>query len=186
MNSQHFFPMAKPVTVIGENACVYGIASFYVKDYRGCYVYLLGHKVGWPIEQILLNDSLLINDSDWEDIFLYNMKCVRGYDTNKGLILKRNSVGELKRFTKGEIELGLPICGEAYIYTTISGFEADFFSCQIVDVFAFDNYGMQFEILIDDKRLFDTFGGGVQGMSGSLILQNERPVSYTHLRAHET
>ncbi len=73
--------------------------------------------------------------------------------------------------------------GGAYILTTIDGTKVERFSIEITKVRrqnAADSKGLEFEVT--DKKLLETCGGIVQGMSGSPIIQNNRIVgAVTHV-----
>lgn len=72
--------------------------------------------------------------------------------------------------------------GKAQIYTTI-GEEADFYDIEIIRAMPQSKQSDKSMVLrVTDKRLLDTTGGIIQGMSGSPIIQNGRLVgAVTHV-----
>lgn len=72
--------------------------------------------------------------------------------------------------------------GQAYIYTTIYGKEADKYNISIVKVDKSSKDNKNFIIKVDDERLLEKTGGIVQGMSGSPIVQNGKLIgAVTHV-----
>ena len=73
--------------------------------------------------------------------------------------------------------------GKAYVYTTIGGDEPDLYEIQIIKSGADGNPKEKgLLISVTDRRLLETTGGIVQGMSGSPILQNGKLVgAVTHV-----
>lgn len=76
------------------------------------------------------------------------------------------------------------ICkGDAYILTTVKGTDVQKFKIKITRVRrqrSADSKGLEFQVT--DRRLLETCGGIVQGMSGSPIIQNNRLVGVvTHV-----
>ncbi len=70
--------------------------------------------------------------------------------------------------------------GSAYILTTVNGEQPDYYSCKIKVRNMNDTQSLLIEVT--DKRLLDTTGGIVQGMSGSPIIQNGKLVgAVTHV-----
>lgn len=73
--------------------------------------------------------------------------------------------------------------GEAYILTTIDGTEVERFSIDITKVHrqrSVESKGLEF--VVTDKKLLESSGGIVQGMSGSPIIQNNRIIgAVTHV-----
>lgn len=73
--------------------------------------------------------------------------------------------------------------GDAYILTTIDGTEVEKFKIEITKVHhqsSAHSKGLEFRVT--DKKLLETCGGIVQGMSGSPIIQNNRIVgAVTHV-----
>ena len=63
--------------------------------------------------------------------------------------------------------------GEAKIYTTISGSAPEWYDVRITDI-SYDNIAVTKNMVIEitDKRLLESTGGIIQGMSGSPIVQN--------------
>lgn len=77
--------------------------------------------------------------------------------------------------------------GEAYILTTIDGTKVERFAIEITKVRrqrSVEGKGLEFEVT--DKKLLESSGGIVQGMSGSPIIQNDRLVgAVTHVFVNE-
>ncbi len=90
-----------------------------------------------------------------------------------------NITGELD--VKNRVEIGKASIGGAEIYTTISGENPVKYSINIIksdDLLSTKNL----VIKVTDKRLLETTGGIVQGMSGSPIVQNGKIVgAVTHV-----
>ncbi len=113
-------------------------------------------------------------------------------ENNTGTISKNYSSGvfgqigdrfDLSKFEK--IKTGQAKIGDAEIYTTIDGNTPKKYSISIVKC---ENAHMtkNFVIKVNDKRLLDTTGGIVQGMSGSPIIQSGKLVgAVTHVFIHD-
>ena len=73
--------------------------------------------------------------------------------------------------------------GNANLYTTIDGGEAQYYSIEITRIVNLDsNSNENFVIKITDEKLLNYCGGIVQGMSGSPIIQNNKLVgAVTHV-----
>ena len=73
--------------------------------------------------------------------------------------------------------------GAAYIYTTINGMEPQKYEIQIIKANNQNSPSEKSMVLrVVDKRLLDTTGGIVQGMSGSPIIQNGKLIgAVTHV-----
>ncbi|MDE6605697.1 MAG: SpoIVB peptidase [Clostridia bacterium] len=73
--------------------------------------------------------------------------------------------------------------GTAYIYTTINGMEPQKYEIQIIKANNQNSPSEKSMVLrVVDKRLLDTTGGIVQGMSGSPIIQNGKLIgAVTHV-----
>ena len=116
----------------------------------------------------------------------------------RGVILKNNEIATIDRNTEcgiygtltsgfdsknlPEIEIGEGKMGDAYIYTTINGTAPEKYSISIVKVDNLLSDTKNYVIKITDKRLLDTTGGIVQGMSGSPIVQDGKLVgAVTHV-----
>jgi stage IV sporulation protein B len=109
-------------------------------------------------------------------------------DNNTGIINKNYECGVFgeigDRFDLSKLEkikTGQARIGDAEIYTTINGKTPERYSISIVKC---ENAQMtkNFVIKVNDKRLLDTTGGIVQGMSGSPIIQNDKIVgAVTHV-----
>lgn len=81
-----------------------------------------------------------------------------------------------------EIEVGEGKMGDAYIYTTINGKEPEKYTVSIVKADNLLSDTKNYVIKITDKRLLETTGGIVQGMSGSPIVQNGKLIgAVTHV-----
>lgn len=82
---------------------------------------------------------------------------------------------------KEKIEIGEPVMGDAYIYTTVFGSEPKKYSISIIKK-ELDKGNKNLVIKITDKELLEVTGGIVQGMSGSPIVQNGKLVgAVTHV-----
>lgn len=110
---------------------------------------------------------------------------VRGFE--KGIISKNteNGVyGKLNKIDKSKlttITTGEAKAGNAYILTTIEGFEPKKYSISIVKCDE-DERIKNYVIKVTDENLLKTTGGIVQGMSGSPIIQNNKLVgAVTHV-----
>ncbi len=116
----------------------------------------------------------------------------------KGVFLKEKKLGVIDKnadngifgnLNKGceclglmEIELGEGRIGEASIYTTIDGVAPKEYSISIVKTDTRAGNLKNFVIKINDKRLIETTGGIVQGMSGSPIVQDGKLIgAITHV-----
>ena len=62
--------------------------------------------------------------------------------------------------------------GKAYIYTTVFGTTPQKYEAEIIKIYSDSGKTKNFMIKVTDKKLLETTGGIVQGMSGSPILQN--------------
>jgi stage IV sporulation protein B len=72
--------------------------------------------------------------------------------------------------------------GDAYIYSTISGFTPQKYEISIVKVDEGNKQNKNFVVKIKDKTLIDQTGGIVQGMSGSPIMQDGKLIgALTHV-----
>ena len=73
--------------------------------------------------------------------------------------------------------------GTAYIYTTIDGMKPQKYEIQIIKANNQNSPSEKSMVLrVVDKRLLDTTGGIVQGMSGSPIIQNGKLIgAVTHV-----
>lgn len=72
--------------------------------------------------------------------------------------------------------------GDAYIYSTISGFEPQKYDISIVKVDENNKQNKNFVVKIKDEELLAVTGGIVQGMSGSPIIQNGKIIgALTHV-----
>ncbi|MBQ8426611.1 MAG: SpoIVB peptidase [Clostridia bacterium] len=80
-----------------------------------------------------------------------------------------------------EVGIGEARMGDAQIYSTISGNSPEKYDITIIKT-DYGNQSKNFVIKINDKKLLDTTGGIVQGMSGSPILQDGKLVgAVTHV-----
>lgn len=73
--------------------------------------------------------------------------------------------------------------GKAYLYTTVKGSDPKKYEIEITSVCnKSEDTNRSFTLRITDKRLLDTTGGIVQGMSGSPIIQNNKIIgALTHV-----
>jgi stage IV sporulation protein B len=72
--------------------------------------------------------------------------------------------------------------GDAYIYSTISGFTPQKYEISIVKVDEGNKQNKNFVVKIKDKELIEQTGGIVQGMSGSPIMQDGKLIgALTHV-----
>lgn len=72
--------------------------------------------------------------------------------------------------------------GTAYIYSTVYGKEPEMYKISIVKVDKSNKDNRNFVIKVEDKKLLETTGGIVQGMSGSPIVQNGKLIgAVTHV-----
>ena len=116
----------------------------------------------------------------------------------RGVILKNNEIATIDRNTEcgiygtltsgfdskklNKIEIGEGKMGDAFIYTTINGTAPEKYSISIVKAENVLSDTKNYVIKITDKRLLDTTGGIVQGMSGSPIVQDGKLVgAVTHV-----
>ncbi len=67
--------------------------------------------------------------------------------------------------------LKTPELGLAYMYTNVLG-EFDYYAIEIIGFASYSEYGYDFLYSVKDRRILDTFGGIVGGMSGTPIIQN--------------
>jgi hypothetical protein len=176
-----FFLLAKPTAIINkDNIVTKGIASFYVVDiYENCFVFLLGHKSDIDIDRCLLSESLLTAEENLDGTqkkAIAKIGYEDSFDTDIGLFLKRNKIGDLAKFNSKPVEISDPKVGNAYIITTIDGFDPQVYSCNIKEVFDKEFENTSFKIDINDDILVQTFGGGCSGMSGSIIIQDKKLV----------
>lgn len=174
-----------------ENIMGVGTLTFYKKDGKfGC----LGH----PICDSKGNSIAISGGKVYDCKILGVIKGERGAPgelravlTSSGLgcVKENNKFGvygfldkvpdgvEIETATRGEV-----VPGKALIYTTISD-KPDFYEAEIIKAVYqphIDDKGMV--IRITDKRLLQTTGGVVQGMSGSPIIQNNKLVgAVTHV-----
>ena len=96
-----------------------------------------------------------------------------------GVYGKLNDNYNVKELKKVEVDTAKP--GDAKIYTTIEGNKPIEYCISIVKVDNLCEY-KNFVIKITDKKLLDSTGGIVQGMSGSPIIQNGKLVgAVTHV-----
>ncbi len=80
-----------------------------------------------------------------------------------------------------EVEIGHAVPGDAQIVSTINGENAQRYDVSIIKVDETQKT-KNYVIKVNDKKLLDTTGGIVQGMSGSPILQNGKLVgAVTHV-----
>ena len=116
----------------------------------------------------------------------------------RGVVLKNEELGVIEKnteygvfgktvsdFNKGlfkEIEIGEGKIGDAEIYTTISGKEPEKYTVSIVKADTLLSDTKNFVVKITDKKLLESTGGIVQGMSGSPIVQNGKLIgAITHV-----
>lgn len=116
----------------------------------------------------------------------------------KGILIKDKTIGNVLRNTKTgiygtinenfnfnsleKIQLGEGKIGQAYIYTTINGNKPQKYQISIVKTDYNDINNKNYVIKINDKRLLESTGGIVQGMSGSPIVQDGKLIgAVTHV-----
>lgn len=110
-------------------------------------------------------------------------------DKNIGCVLKNARTGiygtinnNFKCDNLEKIQLGEGKIGQAYIYTTINGNTPQKYQISIVKTDYNDINNKNYVIKVNDKRLLETTGGIVQGMSGSPIVQDGKLIgAVTHV-----
>lgn len=109
---------------------------------------------------------------------------------NSGVITANNKFGLYGKLNQGadgeKVILGSKSDaqpGNAHIYTTINGGKPERYEIQIIKTNNQNNPSEKSMVLrVTDKRLLDTTGGIVQGMSGSPIIQNGKLIgAVTHV-----
>ncbi len=107
--------------------------------------------------------------------------------SEKGIIIKNTENGVFGKFNNIDknkltaVETGEAKVGNAYIMTTIEGFEPKKYTISIVKCDK-DEHIKNYVIKVTDENLLKTTGGIVQGMSGSPIIQDDKLVgAVTHV-----
>lgn len=177
-NETFIYPLAKPCSFIKDDLCYgSGIASFYLEYNGSCYVYLLGHNSGYSMNKmdVYFHSSYLLGQ-DISETIAYKIQYQASYDTEMGVFLKRNEVSGLKDFQSETFDTGEPKLGTAILLTTIDGFIPQAYSCVIREVYPESINNLDFGICINDLGLIELCGGGQAGMSGSVIIQDNKIV----------
>lgn len=199
--SSVFDPLAgaKKLGLIVKND-ISGIGTITYVDNNGNYC-SLGHKICDP----KLNNSTLYQNGK-----LYSAKILGVYKGNKdeagalkgtfdknskeigittrnceyGVYGKINDKKFISNTTKVKLGSKNDVKpGKAYIYTTIEGSTPQKYEIEIIKNYSQNSPQIKSMVIrVTDKRLLDTCGGIVQGMSGSPIIQNDKLVgAVTHV-----
>lgn len=178
-NEIFIYPLARPCSFVKDDLCYgSGIAAFYLEYNGSCYVYLLGHNSSYGMHNmdVYLHSSNLLGQ-DISESEAYKIKYQEGYDTEMGVFLKRNEVSGLKDFQSKIFDTGESKLGTAILLTTVDGFIPKAYSCVIMEVYPEFKNNLDFRICINDLGLIELCGGGQAGMSGSVIIQDNKIIN---------
>lgn len=106
-----------------------------------------------------------------------------------GTVYENSAIGLTGKFTDKSyykklpsLQCGLAKQGVAEIYATIDGMQIEKYSAAIIKADENDKFNKNLVIKITDRRLIESAGGIVRGMSGSPIVQNGKIVgAVTHV-----